>query len=126
MLKLGVNGCALYNHSGETRVPEFSVPVVDTSGAGDCFAGGFLAALQRACSLEEAARSRMRWALSACRRSAESPGFADLKRPCSGWLHITLSSSWRAYARHFSIFSCSTFNCASWSRLSSVGRGCLL
>ena len=56
VLKLGANGCALFNDSGETRVPGFSVPVVDTTGAGDCFAGGFLAALQRGFSLEEAAR----------------------------------------------------------------------
>ncbi|MGH9612622.1 MAG: carbohydrate kinase family protein, partial [Bryobacteraceae bacterium] len=34
VLKLGANGCALFNHNGETRVPGFTVPVVDTTGAG--------------------------------------------------------------------------------------------
>ena len=56
VLKLGAYGCALFTEAGETRVPGFTVPVVDTTGAGDCFAGGFLAALQRGFPLEEAAR----------------------------------------------------------------------
>ena len=36
--------------------PGFRVNAVDTTGAGDCFAGGFLAALQRGMTLPEAAR----------------------------------------------------------------------
>lgn len=45
VLTLGGDGC-LYADAAETfRVPAFSVPVVDTTGAGDTFTGYFLAAL---------------------------------------------------------------------------------
>lgn len=56
VIKMGASGC-LVAHGGEQfHVPAFQVPVVDTTGAGDCFAGGFLAALQRGTCLREAAR----------------------------------------------------------------------
>lgn len=55
VVKLGAAGCVVF--AGEERVlaPAFQVPVVDTTGAGDCFVGGFLAALQRGSSYSEAA-----------------------------------------------------------------------
>lgn len=56
ILKLGAAGCALYGTAGETVVAGFPVETVDTTGAGDCFCGGFLAALHRGASLVEAAR----------------------------------------------------------------------
>jgi sugar/nucleoside kinase (ribokinase family) len=43
IVKLGEAGCAVFSDEGEIRVPAFDVSVVDTTGAGDCFAGGFLA-----------------------------------------------------------------------------------
>lgn len=55
VVKLGAAGC-LVAGSSTFHVPAFTVPVVDTTGAGDCFAGGFLAALQRAFSFQDAAR----------------------------------------------------------------------
>ncbi len=55
VVKLGAVGC-LVASSRTFHVPAFSVPVVDTTGAGDCFAGGFLAALQRGFNYEDAAR----------------------------------------------------------------------
>lgn len=55
-LKLGAKGCALFEGSQEYPIPGIPVPVVDTTGAGDCFAGGFLAAYSRGMSLFEAAR----------------------------------------------------------------------
>ncbi len=57
VVKLGAKGCAVYSGSEEFQVPAFEVEVVDTTGAGDCFAGGFLAALQRGLSLQDAARA---------------------------------------------------------------------
>jgi len=56
VLKLGPRGCAIHTSEGETLVPAFDVPVKDTTGAGDCFVAGFLAARLRGASLEEAGR----------------------------------------------------------------------
>ena len=55
IVKLGGQGCAVFDAAGETRVPGFDVPVVDTTGAGDCFAGAFLAALDGGAGMPEAA-----------------------------------------------------------------------
>ena len=56
VVKLGAQGCAVFDAAGELRVPAFDVAVVDTTGAGDCFAGTFLAALERGLGRGEAAR----------------------------------------------------------------------
>jgi len=57
VLKRGAQGCAVFTDDGaEHEMPGFPVPVVDTTGAGDCFAGGYLAALARGKSHAEAAR----------------------------------------------------------------------
>jgi len=50
--KLGARGCEV---NGE-EVPGFRVETIDTTGAGDCFVGGFLAARQRGADAREAAR----------------------------------------------------------------------
>lgn len=55
VVKMGAAGSWVAG-SDTFHVPAYSVPVVDTTGAGDCFAGGFLAALQRGFSYERAAR----------------------------------------------------------------------
>jgi sugar/nucleoside kinase (ribokinase family) len=56
VIKLGGAGCAVYSRDGSFRVPAYGVRCVDTTGAGDCFAGGFLAALEAGDSVEDAAR----------------------------------------------------------------------
>ncbi len=56
VLKLGAHGCAVYTPGREILSPAFEVPVRDTTGAGDCFVGGFLAAHSHGESLEGAAR----------------------------------------------------------------------
>jgi sugar/nucleoside kinase (ribokinase family) len=56
VIKLGAEGCAIFS-DGQTRlVPGFPVRVKDTTGAGDCFCGGFLAALHRGLPYRECAR----------------------------------------------------------------------
>jgi sugar/nucleoside kinase (ribokinase family) len=55
VVKMGRNGCAVFRDEGRFHTPAFEVPVVDTTGAGDCFVGGFLSALARGCSWEDAA-----------------------------------------------------------------------
>jgi len=56
VMKFGENGCAVYTGADCLRVPAFAVEAVDTTGAGDCFAGGFLAALHYGADLADAAR----------------------------------------------------------------------
>ena len=56
ILKLAARGCAVSAPGQQFHAPAFPVTPVDTTGAGDSFCGGFLAALQRGCSLPDAAR----------------------------------------------------------------------
>jgi sugar/nucleoside kinase (ribokinase family) len=56
LLKLGGAGCILLDHGTEHEIRGFSADVVDTTGAGDCFAGGLLAGLSRGMPLPEATR----------------------------------------------------------------------
>lgn len=56
LLKLGAAGCLIATEAGMLRVPAYSpARVLDTTGAGDAFAGGFLAATLKGCPVEEAA-----------------------------------------------------------------------
>jgi sugar/nucleoside kinase (ribokinase family) len=54
-MKLGAEGCIVVTPEISFHSPGFQVPTVDTTGAGDCFAGAFLAALFRGESYERAA-----------------------------------------------------------------------
>lgn len=58
VIKLGARGVLCLDDSGqETLVPAFKVPqVVDTTGAGDCWAAGFLAGLDQGRPFVQAAR----------------------------------------------------------------------
>jgi sugar/nucleoside kinase (ribokinase family) len=56
VIKRGSNGCVVFDGISEIWAAGFAVPVVDTTGAGDCFTGGFLAALYRGATLKEASR----------------------------------------------------------------------
>jgi sugar/nucleoside kinase (ribokinase family) len=56
VLKMGERGCAVLAREEEFVVPACKVEAVDTTGAGDSFCGGFLAARGLGRSLREAAR----------------------------------------------------------------------
>ena len=56
VLKLGSRGCAIYAGNREILCPAFAVEVKDTTGAGDCFVAGFLAARLRGADWFEAGR----------------------------------------------------------------------
>jgi sugar/nucleoside kinase (ribokinase family) len=56
VIKMGEHGCLLATGSERRRLPAFSLPVVDTTGAGDAFAAGFVAGLVNGRSLEDCAR----------------------------------------------------------------------
>jgi len=56
VLKLGGRGSILFHGAERIAAPAYPATVVDTTGAGDCFAAGFLAALHRNLSYREALR----------------------------------------------------------------------
>ncbi len=58
ILKLGAQGSAIAtrNSDSETRIPAYKVKVVDTTGCGDAYSGGFITALSKGWSVQEAAR----------------------------------------------------------------------
>ncbi len=56
VVKLGERGCAVFSPNGPIEASSFAVEAVDTTGAGDCFAAGFLAALYRGADYAKAAR----------------------------------------------------------------------
>lgn len=56
IVKLGERGCLVFSGSSVLAVEAFRIQAVDSTGAGDCFAGGFLAALNRGDSYADAAR----------------------------------------------------------------------
>ena len=61
VVKCGPKGCYITNAQGSFWVPaEANVPVVDTTGAGDSFVGGFLYALSQDLPLVECARTANR------------------------------------------------------------------
>jgi sugar/nucleoside kinase (ribokinase family) len=51
----GADGCALDWGDGAIDVPAIKVPVIDTTGCGDAFDAGFIAALLTGCGYEQAA-----------------------------------------------------------------------
>jgi sugar/nucleoside kinase (ribokinase family) len=55
IVKLGAAGCYVESAAGAFTAPGFAVQPLDTTGAGDCFAAGFLAAICRGQSLAQAA-----------------------------------------------------------------------
>jgi sugar/nucleoside kinase (ribokinase family) len=56
VVKRGAAGCSVFHAGGRSDEPAYEVQAVDTTGAGDCFAGAFLAARARGLELREAAR----------------------------------------------------------------------
>ena len=57
VIKLGANGCLIRTATECMEIPSYPVErVVDTTGAGDCFAAGFLWGLQQGLALEECGR----------------------------------------------------------------------
>lgn len=56
VIKCGVEGCYVKNRRESFYMPAFSgIPCVDTTGAGDCFAAGFLCGISEGRSLRECA-----------------------------------------------------------------------
>jgi len=75
VVKNGAEGAWSVGPDGETvHVPAFDVEVVDTTGAGDSFDAGYLAACAHGVRDE---RTRLRWAVGAGSLSTRGPGGGD-------------------------------------------------
>lgn len=79
VLKMAGDGCFVSGPDEEFTMPAFDVPAVDTTGAGDCFCGGFLAALRRGASLREAARFANAVAAHCIQSIGGTEGVADFE-----------------------------------------------
>lgn len=91
VVKLGAKGCYLADGDTSIDVPAFAVAAVDSTGAGDSFAGGFLAGLHHGMSACEAARlANAVGALSVSKLGAVA-GLLPLRETLA-WMERTSSS----------------------------------
>jgi sugar/nucleoside kinase (ribokinase family) len=79
VVKLGAAGCLVCSGEHAVSSPGFRVKVVDTTGAGDCFAGGFLAALQHGFSYVEAAHFANAVGALSVQRFGGTPGLLNFE-----------------------------------------------
>lgn len=82
VIKLGADGCLVAGPEGDFLSPGFPVEPVDTTGAGDCFAAAFLAAISRGRShVDAAAHANAAGALSTLRMggSDSAPTAAEIE-----------------------------------------------
>jgi sugar/nucleoside kinase (ribokinase family) len=69
----GADGVVIHDHHGSTIYPAQPVPVVDTTGAGDAFAAGFLRQIAGGGTLGEAAAAGIAWASVTVQSPASIP-----------------------------------------------------
>jgi ribokinase len=69
----GADGVAIHDYDGSTAYPAQPVAVVDTTGAGDAFAAGFLQQIAGGGTLREAAVAGIAWASVTVQSSASIP-----------------------------------------------------
>ena len=50
----GPRGCRVFDHTGERRIPSFTVDAIDTTGAGDSFCGALSARLALGSTIDDA------------------------------------------------------------------------
>jgi len=86
VMKLGARGCAIYTAGTEVRCPAFDVEAKDTTGAGDCFVAGYLAASLRHYSSAEAgqfANAVAAWSVQSVGAAAGVRSFEEVEN----WMH---------------------------------------
>lgn len=87
VITLGGEGATIVGAAGATREPGFSVPVVDTTAAGDAFVGGLAAALLRELPLHDAVRFANACGAIAVTRAGAQPSLpqrAEVERLIAG------------------------------------------
>ncbi len=80
IITLGKDGAIVSDADGITRIPAFAVPVVDTTGAGDAFAGVLAARLAAGDALRMAARVATAAAALAVGRAGAQPSLPTAAR----------------------------------------------
>jgi len=79
LITLGENGALLHDGSTPVHVPVFNAgPVVETTGAGDAFNGGFAAALAQGATPQDAARFGAATAAISVTRKGTAPSMPEL------------------------------------------------
>jgi ribokinase len=86
VVTLGGDGCVVADERGVASLPAYRVPVVDTTGAGDCFAAAFGLGLAEGRPARQAARlASAAAALAVTRRGAQAmPTRAEVERLVGG------------------------------------------
>ena len=79
IVTLGEKGLVGLDENGFFQLPAYSVPVVDTTGAGDVFHGAFLAGLLNEMDVREACRYASAAAAIKCTRIGGRAGIPDQK-----------------------------------------------
>lgn len=75
VVTLGEKGAAVVTAEGVTEVPSPKVEAVDTTGAGDAFAGALAASLAKGAKLADAARKAVRVAAISVTRQGAQPSY---------------------------------------------------
>ncbi len=75
VVTLGARGAVVVTADGVTEVPSPEVDAVDTTGAGDAFAGALAASLAKGATLAEAARKAVRVAAISVTRQGAQPSY---------------------------------------------------
>ncbi|WP_432849011.1 ribokinase [Amycolatopsis sp. CA-161197] len=78
VVTLGAKGAAVVTPDGVTEVPSPPVTAVDTTGAGDAFAGALAASLAEGTTLPDAARRAARVAALSVTRAGAQPSYPTL------------------------------------------------
>ncbi len=79
IIKLGAKGCYALSDAFTGIVPATKVNVVDTTGAGDAFAAGFIARLVRGCDLRDACQAGNQAGAKVCTRLGAIAAWLDEK-----------------------------------------------
>lgn len=77
--KRGSEGVIIHSRGTSVAIPAVPLDVVDTVGAGDACAAGFLSGLVRKNTLEEAVQTGITVASKACRIRGATPGVLEIK-----------------------------------------------
>ena len=77
IIKLGEDGCYALSPSFSGIIPAHTVAVIDTTGAGDAFAAGFIAALARGGDIKEACRMGNQAGAKICSRLGAIAAWLD-------------------------------------------------